>query len=115
MGVDRGASVPDQQDAGVAIGDGLLLGSGVIDCPPGPKTDVAMRIHQPRHDPGVPSDGLRATDRFSADHTIGNPQVGRFRPGQDDSGQVPRGHQFLLADGCSKAAGRVSAAPCSAG
>jgi len=96
MGIDRRTCVPDQQDSGVSIGDGLLLRSGRIDRSPSPQTDMTVRVDQARHDPEVAGDSLRATDRFVTDEPVADPNVGRLGIRQDDPGQVPCGHRLLL-------------------
>ena len=45
--VSPGARVPDEQGAGLPVGDRLLLGSSRVDRPVGVEADVAVRVHEP--------------------------------------------------------------------
>ena len=52
-GVGGRAAVAQQQRAGVAVGDRLLLGGRVVDGAVGVEADVAVGVDQPGHDPAL--------------------------------------------------------------
>src|SRR4029078_12601314 len=67
--VGRRAAVPQQQRTGVPVGGRLLFLGGLVDRAVLVQAHVAVRVHQPRHDPP------RGPDLRTRDHVVGDPPV----------------------------------------
>ena len=80
--VHRGAGVPDEQRAGVPVGDGLLDHFGLVGHAVGHHADVAVAIDQAGHDPAVACQRLRAADRLVRQPPVDDPQVPSLAVGQ---------------------------------
>ena len=90
-GVDRRAAVAQQQRAGVAVGDRLLLAGRLVDAAVRVEPDVAVRVDQARHDPAA-RDQLGRGDGLVGDAPVDDVQVAALAVGQDRSGEPQRRH-----------------------
>ena len=88
VGVDRRAGVPDQQGSGVPVGARLGLGGRTVDAAAGVQPDVAVGVHQTRHDPGPGRHRCCVCDGFGAHQPVHQPEVANVAIGQHHSSQV---------------------------
>ncbi len=96
-GVGGRAAVAQEQGAGVAVVDGLLLGGGLVDGTVGVQPDVAVGVDQPGHDPAL-GRGLGAGDGLERDGTVDDVQVAGLAVGQDRAAE-PQGRHVADATG----------------
>src|SRR5690606_3597240 len=90
-GVERGTAVADEEHAGVALHDRLLLRLGQVgDRTARPDADVAVRVDQAGQDPHVGGDGAGPGHLSERDPAVGDPDVPPDSVGQHDTGEVQR-------------------------
>ena len=90
-GVGRRAAVAQEQRAGVAVGDGLLLGGGVVDGAVGVEAEVAVGVDEAGHDPAL-GRGLGSGLPLEGDPAVDDVEVAWLAVGQHGAAESEGGH-----------------------
>ena len=109
-GVGRRAAVAQEQRAGVAVGDRLLLRRRLVDGAVGVEAEVAVGVDQPGHDPAL-GRGLGSGLLLEGDPAVDDVEVARLAVRQHGAAESEGGHE-LDATGSDVVRRRTAAARC---